>query len=204
MYTVESVDNLNQFIVSKKHKIIALYFGASWCGPCQKLKDQFKNDVVMKQFKSLDIVYINIDNDNLSDIVESYQIESLPTVFMTMLKDDQVVVLDKIIGYNWNRFVQSYVKNIQLLTEYLEIKNKQNNTVDNTLADNVVANNVLEDNVVANNVLEDNVVANNVLEDNVVANNVLEDNVVAANYVTDNSIQNNSVEDKNDDTEDED
>ena len=68
-------------------------------------------------------------NDNLSDIVESYQIESLPTVFMTMLKNDQVVVLDKIIGYNWTRFVQSYIKNIQLLTDYLEIKNGRDDLI---------------------------------------------------------------------------
>ena len=174
MYTVESVDNLNQFIVSRKHKIIALYFGASWCGPCQKLKEQFKNDVVMNQFKSLEVVYVNIDNDNLSDIVESYKIESLPTVFMTMLKEDQVVVLDKIIGYNWSKFVQSYVKNIELLSNYLDL---QNNTVeDNTVEDNTVEDNTVVDNSVVDNSLVDNSLVDNTVVDNSVEDNTIEDN----------------------------
>ena len=35
-----------------KDKIILLYFGAKWCGPCKNLKDNFKNDDLMNHSSS--------------------------------------------------------------------------------------------------------------------------------------------------------
>ena len=136
MYTVSNNDELDEIIIENKDKLILLYFGASWCGPCHKLKDKLKDENLMSNFPELCCIYIDIDNDEFSQICEKYNVQSLPTQFITILKNNSVKRLDKIIGYNWNGLIDSYIKNIHLLKKYKEIKKDKEDNNKNSKASN--------------------------------------------------------------------
>ena len=131
MYTVSNTDELDEIIIENKDKLVLLYFGASWCGPCHKLKDKLKDEKLMSNFPELCCIYIDIDNDEFSELCEKYDVQSLPTQFITVLKNNSVKRLDKIIGYNWNGLINSYIKNVQLLKNDQEIKKNNQNSKSN-------------------------------------------------------------------------
>ena len=84
MKKCETKKNLDNFIQNNNEKIILLYFGATWCGPCKKLKEQFNNEELMKtQFPLLRPIYIDIDNDEFEELVDIYNIESIPDIFIS-------------------------------------------------------------------------------------------------------------------------
>ena len=123
MYTVTNNDDLNKAIFENKDKIILLYFGASWCGPCQKLKENFHDDELMKNYDRLAIIYIDVDNDSFSNICDSYDVEALPTQWFTLFEDFSMKRLDQIVGYDWEKFNYIY----QMSVEYVDnLKNNKN------------------------------------------------------------------------------
>ena len=93
--------------------------------------DKLKDEKLMSNFPELCCIYIDIDNDEFSEICEKYDVQSLPTQFITVLKNNSVKRLDKIIGYNWNGLINSYIKNVQLLKNDQEIKKNNQNSKSN-------------------------------------------------------------------------
>ena len=87
MYTVTNNDELNKLIFENKDKIILLYFGAKWCGPCKKLKENFKNDNLMSQYDKLCVIYLDVDLDTMNNMCEIYEVEALPTLWFLLFKD---------------------------------------------------------------------------------------------------------------------
>ena len=62
---------------------VLLIFGASWCGPCQKMKREVWESTDFKSFTDANSVkrfYIDIDLNR--QLTEQYQITSIPTWFM--------------------------------------------------------------------------------------------------------------------------
>jgi len=53
-----------------------LYFTASWCGPCQKIKPVVKE--LKETYKStIDIITIDVDEER--DVTSQFSIQSMPT-----------------------------------------------------------------------------------------------------------------------------
>ena len=126
MKIVNNEYELNLFIWENREKLVVLYFGATWCGPCQKLKQRLTSDECKDEMSLLVSVYIDVDNDELSEIVETYNISSLPTqVFISLEQSEsneneneiKVKVFDHIIGYDWIKFKLVYQQYVSELME---------------------------------------------------------------------------------------
>jgi thiol-disulfide isomerase/thioredoxin len=89
MLIISSINDLDNFIYTNKDKVIMLYFGAIWCGPCKQLKNKLsdKNELVYMQ--DLSICYIDIDLEENKEIIDIYNVTNLPTIFFINLNSPQ-------------------------------------------------------------------------------------------------------------------
>jgi thioredoxin 1 len=73
---------------AKVEKIRMLYFGATWCAPCQRMKRLFKDADVKKELAKLDLVMYDVDIDK--EITRKWGIGSIPTmIFIQKGEDNQ-------------------------------------------------------------------------------------------------------------------
>ena len=114
MNEITGINELNEIIYLNKNKIIMLYFGALWCGPCKKLKSKLSDLEELRDMKDLFTCYLDVDNEDNKEIFEIYDVENLPTLFFINLNDkNEIEILNKIIGYDWCgiRFTYDKIKN---------------------------------------------------------------------------------------------
>lgn len=71
-------------------KLVALKFGAEWCGPCKTLEPNLKK--MQEEFPSIEFVPIDCDEDTIS--VKQFNVKTVPTVIL--LKDN--IEINRIIG----------------------------------------------------------------------------------------------------------
>ena len=117
MYSVNNLDSLDKNIWNNRDKIIMLYFGASWCGPCEQLKSRLCDDNYMKEMPLLHVIYLDIDLEELKEINEKYSISSLPTQILILLDTNKIVELDRIEGYDWIKLKMLYTKIANLIDD---------------------------------------------------------------------------------------
>ena len=112
MITINGIEELEDFIWESKenNKITVIYFGAIWCGPCEKLKERLQSDEVTQELRNLSVCYIDIDEENNEEINIKYEVKSLPTQIFISLQGDQIVEDERIIGYDWIKFLMTYHK----------------------------------------------------------------------------------------------
>ena len=85
---------------------ILFYFTATWCGPCQKIKPIIEE--ISKGVDESKLKVCMIDIDNNSELVEKYNIRSVPTMIL-LLNDEQVAICN---GANKEKLVNLF-KNIK-------------------------------------------------------------------------------------------
>jgi thiol-disulfide isomerase/thioredoxin len=111
MIEINGINELDNFILNNNDKIICLYFGAPWCGPCKKLKLKIEDEGNLKEMPLLAICHIDVDNDLNKDIIDIYEVTNLPTqIFIIINKKNHIKIFDKIIGYDWIGFKMMYEK----------------------------------------------------------------------------------------------
>ena len=83
---------------------ILFYFTATWCGPCQKIKPIIEE--ISKGVDESKLKVCMIDIDNNSELVEKYNIRSVPTMIL-LLNDEQVAICN---GTNKEKLVNLFKK----------------------------------------------------------------------------------------------
>jgi thiol-disulfide isomerase/thioredoxin len=98
---ISGQEEFNNFLLNNKDNIILLYFGALWCGPCKKLKQKLNDPSEMTDFKNILVAYIDIDDEENQFLIDFYQITNIPVLIFTKLNENKLIILDKVIGYDW-------------------------------------------------------------------------------------------------------
>lgn len=111
MKYINSLDELDNFIIDNQDNLILLYFGAIWCGPCAKLKKRLDSDEINQEMPNMVVCYIDIDIESNAEICEYYNITILPTQIFIKLNDETVNVLNRVDGYDWIKLVMLYNEN---------------------------------------------------------------------------------------------
>jgi thioredoxin len=84
-----------------------LYFTASWCGPCQKIKPIYES--LIKQYDSK-IKFYKMELNNNQDIADKLKVTSIPTFFF--IKNGQII--DQFTGGN-ESLLKSYTAKLSSL-----------------------------------------------------------------------------------------
>jgi thioredoxin 1 len=75
VHELHSVDNFNTILSNNSMIIIDFY--AKWCGPCKSISP--KIDELSVQSKYQNIYFAKVDVDNVPDLANNYNVQSLPT-----------------------------------------------------------------------------------------------------------------------------
>ncbi len=70
-------DDLSQF-TPEKGQVLAIDFGATWCGPCQKFHPTF--DEAAAKYPAVKFVYVDVDENEKA--AEKYNVEAVPTIIV--------------------------------------------------------------------------------------------------------------------------
>ena len=72
----EDLSNFEQLLEksAERESLVVVDFSATWCGPCKKIKPDFKE--LSHEYK--DVLFMNVDVDEGDDIADKYSIESIP------------------------------------------------------------------------------------------------------------------------------
>lgn len=71
-------------------KIIINKFSASWCGPCQVMKKTFRKVMKTEEFKDFEFRELDVDDDNVSDLIDKFGIRSVPTIVICDENNEQI------------------------------------------------------------------------------------------------------------------
>lgn len=88
----QSGGDLSRFSDSNNDTLIMLYFTASWCGPCQKIKPFIKQK--QEEYKNVCFSTIDVDDDDYQELCNDFSISAMPTFVFYKNKQE----IDKVIG----------------------------------------------------------------------------------------------------------
>lgn len=109
MKNIVGVSELDEFIL--KHiddKVVLLYFGAVWCGPCKQLKIKLDESDTKKIMPKLVVGHLDVDDELNAKLVKRYKISSLPTQIFIKVDNNKVVEVSRIEGYDFTRLKLNY------------------------------------------------------------------------------------------------
>ncbi len=74
---VSSIKSVNDFKTLTTNNVVIVDFYATWCGPCKMISPKFEE--LSMQSKYQNIRFAKVDVDEVSEIANEYQVQSLPT-----------------------------------------------------------------------------------------------------------------------------
>ena len=105
----------------EKSVLSLLYFTASWCGPCQKIKPFLEElSDKLKEKGEYSIEFYKIDIDKNEDFCNKCDIKSVPTFFIMNGKD----LLSSLNGANKTKLSEIIVETFNKFNSNKHIKNK--------------------------------------------------------------------------------
>ena len=108
------LENMDKSVLS------LLYFTASWCGPCQKIKPFLKNFSEKSKKDKYNIEYYMIDIDKNKEFCDKCEIKSVPTFFIMNGKD----LLSSQNGSDQDKLTEMIVETFNKFNSNKHIKNK--------------------------------------------------------------------------------
>lgn len=92
-----------------------LYFGASWCGPCQQFKKMLHEPDVAKLLVQYNNFYVDIDKH--PDLKSEYQIKKIPTI---VIVDEKIVDGKEVETVLFREIYPTKIALKSALTKYLD------------------------------------------------------------------------------------
>lgn len=77
-------DDLSQ-LTPVEGQVLAIDFGATWCGPCQKFHPTF--DEAAAKYSNVKFVYVDVDEN--PGAAEKYGVEAVPTIIVVNTKGNE-------------------------------------------------------------------------------------------------------------------
>jgi thioredoxin 1 len=108
------LENMDKSVLS------LLYFTASWCGPCQKIKPLLKDFSEQSKKDKYNIEYYMIDIDKNKEFCDKCKIKSVPTFFIMNGKD----LLSSQNGSDQDKLTEMIVETFNKFNSNKHIKNK--------------------------------------------------------------------------------
>lgn len=90
--TFQSGEDLSRFSTTNDNTLIMLYFTASWCGPCQKIKSFITNK--QSEYQTVCFSTIDVDDDDYQELCNDFSISAMPT-FVFYKNNNEI---DKVVG----------------------------------------------------------------------------------------------------------
>jgi len=117
MNEINGLNLLDEYIYNNKNcKNIILFFGASWCAPCKKLKNDILQILDDIQAKDIRLCYIDVDNELNAKLVKKYKVKFLPTqicINLTQIDNNnlnneylKININNRIDGYDYTKLLQ--------------------------------------------------------------------------------------------------
>jgi thioredoxin 1 len=91
-------NELIDIIANNYDKKIVFMFTASWCGPCKKVKSVIENKEWIEKYDNIKIIYIDIDDPKNEDILNDFDIASVPTFIVNEMQNDKLIKLQTFSG----------------------------------------------------------------------------------------------------------
>lgn len=85
--SVVLVSSLEEFKTYLNTSLVAVYFGASWCGPCKMYRPIYFK--VSDNYTAKTCRFLEVDIEDAPDIATEFKIQSIPTTII--IKDGQEV-----------------------------------------------------------------------------------------------------------------
>ncbi len=109
MHEISGVKELDKFILENiNDNVVVLYFGAVWCGPCRQLKDYMNNPATQSTLPYMAMGYLDVDDEENEKLLKGYKVKSLPTQIFVKLKDNEVIEVKRIEGFDVNQLKAYY------------------------------------------------------------------------------------------------
>lgn len=111
---INGFEELNKFIwtAHKEGKLVLLYFGAEWCGPCKRLKDKI-NSSLETDMPNLVVAHLDSDESENQELCQKYGVRSLPTQIFVKLEDIDIITISSVTGFNWDKLCAQYKQIVQ-------------------------------------------------------------------------------------------
>jgi thioredoxin 1 len=102
---VKTEEAAKKALAGSTGKLTVGWFTATWCGPCKSIT---KNIEKMSEDMKDSVEILKLDVDEFSNLAGEYQVNSVPTFFVT--KDGEV--LEKVVGAQSDRVKDAILKHI--------------------------------------------------------------------------------------------
>ncbi|MFN0197814.1 MAG: thioredoxin domain-containing protein [Planctomycetaceae bacterium] len=101
----------------KQNKPMLVHFHATWCGPCQQMEQEVLKSTELSRVLAGQAILVKIDTDDNADLVEKYQIESLPS---DLFLNSSGQVISRYVGYQDKaKYLASMTKSVVKHQQYI-------------------------------------------------------------------------------------
>ena len=96
--TIEDTTEFKNLLNTEFNRLLVIDFGASWCGPCKRIEPLIQD----LSESMLDITFCKVDIDEVEELVEKFNITSVPTFIF--IKNNNL--LDRVEGIKYDNILE--------------------------------------------------------------------------------------------------